>query len=51
MVDVMKCGSCGAEIPEMPLTEELAKQGHDVVHQAMADYKCPKCGKSPFPRP
>ena len=49
MVGIIKCRSCGAEIPEMPLTEELANKGHDVVHQAMADYKCPKCGKSPDP--
>ena len=47
MVDTIKCRSCGAEIPEMPLTEEFAKKGHDAVQQAMTDYKCPKCGKSP----
>ena len=50
MVDVMKCASCGAEIPEMPLTEELARKGHDVVQEARSEYKCPKCGKASYPR-
>jgi hypothetical protein len=51
MVDVMSCRSCGAEIPVMPVTPEVAKNGPAAAHQAIAEYKCPKCGKSPTPSP
>jgi DNA-directed RNA polymerase subunit RPC12/RpoP len=50
MVDIIKCYPCGQEIPEMPLTEELAEKGPEAVSQAMTDYRCPKCGMSPYRR-
>jgi hypothetical protein len=51
MVNIMVCHSCGAKIPEMPVTQELAHKGQDALQEARAAYRCPKCGKSPYPAP
>ena len=48
VVDMMKCASCGADIPILPMTDELFKKGFPAIRQAETEYKCPKCGKSPF---
>ena len=53
MTQIMKCASCGAQIPYPEIPAELrgktkmgeSRQREQAIDQLLADYMCPKCGK------
>jgi len=49
VVDVMRCASCGEEIPVFPVTEEAAAEGPAGVMKLRRAYRCPKCSKPAYP--
>jgi len=49
LVPAMICFSCHAKIPAPVIPEEIKDKGPLAVAARAAEYKCPQCGKSPFP--
>ena len=50
VVDFINCIGCGKEIPGALITDEdIAKGGRNAALKLTADYKCPYCGKCPYP--
>ena len=46
VVNILTCGHCGAEIPTIAITDEVAANGD--VRKLRDEYKCPFCGQSAF---
>ena len=48
VVNILKCPNCGAEVPTIAITDEVAKGGAAAISKLRAEYKCPVCGKCPL---